>query len=85
MLLNADPALDLRGPVATAPTLLASALVVPVALPDGSRGALALYAEAADAFTLEDARRASAAAAQFSDGLGRATRGGERHGKVLAA
>lgn len=62
-LVNANPALDLRGPMGSCAMPLASALVVPFPTVGGSRGALALYAEAANAFTLDHARTATAAAA----------------------
>jgi putative methionine-R-sulfoxide reductase with GAF domain len=65
-IVNADPALDLHGPVASCSLQLASALVVPFTTAHGSRGALALYAQAADAFTLEHARIAGGAAVHLS-------------------
>ena len=68
--LNADPTLDLQGPVADCQIELASALVVPFPIGQGSRGALALYATGPNAFTLDDAAVANAAAML----LGRALR-----------
>ena len=68
--LNADPTLDLQGPVADCEIELASALVVPFPVAHGSRGALALYATGPNAFTLDDAAVANAAATL----LGRALR-----------
>jgi putative nucleotidyltransferase with HDIG domain len=69
---NANPLLDLRGPVAYADLQLASALVVPFTVGQGSRGALALYAVAPDAFTLDDVRVASATAEHLGRALGAA-------------
>jgi putative nucleotidyltransferase with HDIG domain len=69
-IVNANPSLDLRGPAADCRIALSSALVVPFTAPSGARGALALYADAADAFTLDDARVAAAAAAHLSRALG---------------
>jgi putative nucleotidyltransferase with HDIG domain len=65
-MVNANPALDLVGPAAGVSVPLASALVVPFAAGADGRGALAFYAEGADAFTLDDARVAAAAAAALS-------------------
>jgi putative nucleotidyltransferase with HDIG domain len=65
-MVNANPALDLLGPVADVPVPLASALVVPFTAAAGSRGALAFYADASDAFTLDHAQIATAAAAALS-------------------
>ncbi len=65
-IVNANPVLDLLGPVATRDVTLASALVVPFTGATGARGALALYAEAQDAFTLEHARIAAEAAVHLS-------------------
>jgi putative nucleotidyltransferase with HDIG domain len=65
-MVNANPALDLVGPAAGISVPLASALVVPFAAGADGRGALAFYAEAADAFTLDHARVAAAAAAALS-------------------
>jgi putative nucleotidyltransferase with HDIG domain len=65
-MVNANPALDLLGPVAAAAVPLASALVVPFTAAGGSRGALAFYAEAADAFTFDHAQIATAAASGLS-------------------
>jgi putative nucleotidyltransferase with HDIG domain len=65
-MVNANPSLDLLGPVADVRVPLSSALVVPFAAAGGARGALAFYAEAADAFTLDDASIATAAAAALS-------------------
>jgi hypothetical protein len=67
-MVNANPALDLMGPVGDVrvpPETLSSALVVPFSA-GGGRGSLAFYAEAADAFTLDDARVATVAAAALS-------------------
>jgi putative nucleotidyltransferase with HDIG domain len=64
-MVNANPALDLMGPVGDVRVPLSSALVVPFAA-GGGRGAMAFYAEAPDAFTLDDARVATAAAAALS-------------------
>jgi putative nucleotidyltransferase with HDIG domain len=65
-MVNANPALDLLGPVAGESVTLSSALVVPFTAAGGSRGALAFYAEATDAFTLDHAPVATAAAAALS-------------------
>ena len=65
-MVNANPGLDLMGPVADVRVPMASALVVPFAAAGGGRGALALYADAADAFTLDDAKVATAAASSLS-------------------
>jgi putative nucleotidyltransferase with HDIG domain len=65
-IVNANPVLDLQGPVANCPVDLESALVVPLPGPSGPRGALALYAAEPDAFTLEHARIAGAAATHLS-------------------
>ena len=65
-MVNANPALDLVGAAAGLSVPLASALVVPFAAGADNRGALAFYAEAADAFTLDHARVAAAAAAALS-------------------
>ena len=65
-LVNANPALDLQGPVAHAEVQLASALVVPFTAGASMRGALALYAEGADAFSIADAQTAISGAAQLS-------------------
>ena len=48
---------------------LASALVVPFTGTTGARGALALYADAPDAFTLDHARIAAASAVHLSRAL----------------
>ena len=64
-MVNANPALDLMGPVGDVRVPLSSALVVPFAA-GGGRGAMAFYADAPDAFTLDDARVATAAAAALS-------------------
>jgi hypothetical protein len=53
------------GPVGEVRVPMSSALVVPFAA-GGGRGALAFYAEAADAFTLDDARVATVAATALS-------------------
>ena len=68
-IVNANPALDLHGPVAACDVQLSSALVVPFTSDSGARGALALYADAADSFTLDDARIAGAAAACLARAL----------------
>ena len=65
-MVNANPALDLVGAAAGISVPLASALVVPFAAGADGRGALAFYAAAADAFTLDHARVATAAAAALS-------------------
>jgi hypothetical protein len=65
-IVNANPALDLLGPMASRNVALDSALVVPFTGAGGSRGALALYAEAADSFSLDHARLAAAAAAALT-------------------
>jgi putative nucleotidyltransferase with HDIG domain len=65
-IVNANPALDLHGPVRTCEVQLASALVVPFTANNGARGALALYAQTPDAFTLEHARVAGVAATHLS-------------------
>jgi putative nucleotidyltransferase with HDIG domain len=65
-MVNANPALDLLGPVADQSVALASALVVPFTAASGSRGALAFYADASDAFTLDHAPIATAAAAALA-------------------
>jgi putative nucleotidyltransferase with HDIG domain len=65
-MVNANPALDLLGPVVDQSVALASALVVPFTAAGGSRGALAFYAEAPDAFTLDHAQIATAAAAALA-------------------
>jgi hypothetical protein len=54
------------GPAADDRVPMASALVVPFSAAGGGRGALAFYAGAADAFTLDDARVATIAAAALS-------------------
>ena len=64
-MVNANPALDLMGPVGDVRVPMSSALVVPFSA-GGGRGALAFYAGAADAFTLDDARVATVAAAALS-------------------
>jgi len=65
-MVNANPGLDLMGPVADVRVPMSSALVVPFAAAGGGRGAIAFYADAADAFTLDDAKIATAAAAALS-------------------
>jgi hypothetical protein len=68
-MVNANPALDLMGPVGDVrvpPETMSSALVVPFSAAGGGRGALALYAGAVDAFTLDDARVATVAATALS-------------------
>ena len=65
-MVNANPALDLIGPVGDVRVPMSSALVVPIAVAGGGRGAMAFYADAADAFTLDDARVATAAASALS-------------------
>jgi putative nucleotidyltransferase with HDIG domain len=65
-IVNANPALDLLGPVVTCEVQLASALVVPFTGPTGARGAVAFYADAPDAFTLDHARTVAAAVAHLS-------------------
>jgi len=66
LLVNGNPALDLQGPVEGREISLASALVVPFTPPGNTRGALALYAEGPEAFTLADARLALSAATQLT-------------------
>jgi putative nucleotidyltransferase with HDIG domain len=73
-IVNANPALDLAGPVANCDVQLSSALVVPFATASGTRGALALYSDAPDAFTLEHARIVSDAGVRLSRALRVATR-----------
>jgi putative nucleotidyltransferase with HDIG domain len=68
-IVNANPALDLLGPVAACDVQLSSALVVPFAAASGARGTLALYSDAPDAFTLDHARMATAAAVHLSRAL----------------
>jgi putative nucleotidyltransferase with HDIG domain len=75
-LVNANPSLDLLGPVVACDVQLASALVVPFAGPAGARGALALYADVPDAFTLDHARLAGMAATYLSRALRVAKPGG---------
>ena len=65
-MVNANPALDLMGPAGGDRVPMSSALVVPFAAGGGGRGALAFYAGPADAFTLDDARVATIAAAALS-------------------
>ena len=65
-MVNANPALDLMGPAGDDRVPMSSALVVPVSTAGGGRGALAFYAGPADAFTLDDARVATIAAAALS-------------------
>ena len=65
-MVNANPALDLMGPAGDDRVPMSSALVVPFSTAGGGRGALAVYAGAADAFTLDDARVATIAAAALS-------------------
>jgi len=65
-MVNANPALDLIGPAGSVSVPLSSALVVPFVAAAGSRGALAFYAAAPDAFTLDHAQVATAAAAALS-------------------
>jgi putative nucleotidyltransferase with HDIG domain len=65
-IVNANPALDLMGPVVRCDLQLTSALVVPFTGTSGARGALALYADSSDAFTLDHARTAAAAATHLS-------------------
>jgi hypothetical protein len=65
-MVNANPALDLLGPVASVSVPLASALVVPFTAASGSRGALAFYAAGPDAFTLDHAQVATTAAGALS-------------------
>jgi len=65
-MVNANPALDLMGPAGDDRVPMSSALVVPFAAGGGGRGALAFYAGPADAFTLDDARVATIAAAALS-------------------
>jgi putative nucleotidyltransferase with HDIG domain len=72
-MVNANPALDLIGPVGDVRVPMASALVVPFAAAGGGRGAMAFYADSADAFTLDDARVATAAAAALSRAIRLAT------------
>lgn len=69
MVINANPALDLQGPMASSEVQLKSALVVPFAAGHASRGALALYAILPNAFTFEQGRIAAAAAAHLSCAL----------------
>jgi hypothetical protein len=64
---------------------LASALVVPFSGAGGARGALALYSDLPDAFTLDHARVATDAAAHLSRAL-RVTGGaGTTSAKIQAA
>ena len=65
-MVNANPALDLMGPAGDDRVPMSSALVVPFSTAGGGRGALAFYAGPADAFTLDDARVATIAAAALS-------------------
>ena len=65
-MVNANPALDLMGPVGDVRVPMSSALVVPFSAAGGGRGALALYGGAVDAFTLDDARVATVAATALS-------------------
>jgi hypothetical protein len=65
-MVNANPALDLMGPAGEDHVPMSSALVVPFSAAAGGRGALAFYAGPADAFTLDDARLATIAAAALS-------------------
>jgi putative nucleotidyltransferase with HDIG domain len=74
-MLNANPALDLLGPVLGSEVQLASALVVPFAAGASARGALAFYAEGPEAFTLEHAGVAGIAAGYLSRALRAAKRG----------
>jgi putative nucleotidyltransferase with HDIG domain len=84
-IVNANPALDLLGPVAACEVQLASALVVPFSGAGGARGALALYSDLPDAFTLDHARVATDAAAHLSRAL-RVTGGaGTTSAKIQAA
>jgi hypothetical protein len=69
VMVNANPTLDLTGAAMAREVLLSSALVVPFTSPSGARGALALYAESADAFTHDHAMVASAAAAHLTRAL----------------
>jgi putative nucleotidyltransferase with HDIG domain len=68
-IVNANPALDLAGPVAACDVQLSSALVVPFGAPSGARGALALYSDAPDAFTLEHAKIVTDAGVRLSRAL----------------
>jgi putative nucleotidyltransferase with HDIG domain len=81
---NGNPALDLLGPAAAADVRLSSALVVPFTAPGGVRGAIALYAEAAEAFTRDQARLASVAATHLSRAYSAAA-GATPASRVLAA
>jgi putative nucleotidyltransferase with HDIG domain len=81
---NGNPALDLLGPAAAADVRLSSALVVPFSAPGGARGAIALYAEAAEAFTRDQARLASVAATHLSRAYSAAA-GAAPSSRVLAA
>ena len=65
-MVNANPALDLVGPAGTVSVPMSSALVVPFTVASGSRGALAFYADAPDAFTLDHAEVATVAASVLS-------------------
>jgi putative nucleotidyltransferase with HDIG domain len=84
-IVNANPTLDLLGPVVACDVQLASALVVPFTGVGGARGALALYADAPDAFTLEDARVASDAATQLSRALRVAGKTPRKSGRTQVA
>ena len=65
---NGNPALDLLGPVVACDVQLSSALVIPFPTALG-RGALALYSDTADAFTLEHARVLADAATHLTQAL----------------
>ncbi len=84
-IVNANPALDLLGPVAACEVQLASALVVPFAGAGGARGALALYSDTPDAFTLDHARIATDAAAHLSRAVRAAGAAGPAAAKIQAA
>jgi putative nucleotidyltransferase with HDIG domain len=66
---NGNPVLDLHGPVANDQIALASALVVPFTAASGAQGAMAFYADAPEAYTLDDARLGAAAAGHLSRAL----------------
>ena len=85
LLVNANPALDLQGPVSACEVGLGSALVVPFTAAGNLRGALALYADAPEAFTLADARIAVVAATQLSRLFSSPARGGDPASIIQAA
>lgn len=70
VLVNVDPALDLRGLDPRPSVHLASALVAPLGCDDGFRGAVALYASNAHAFSAADAATLERAARVMARALG---------------